>query len=43
MNIHNITSINNIEILQLRGKFETAIVSCSRFIWMTNAVDHGRV
>ena len=30
----------NIEILQLRAKFQTAIVSRSRFIWITNSSDH---
>ena len=29
-----------IEILQLRAKFQTAMVSWSRFIWITNFSDH---
>ena len=32
-----------VEILQLRGKFQTAMVSCSRFIWITNSSGHRRV
>ena len=32
-----------VEILQLRAKFETAMVSCSRFIRITNFSDHKRV
>ena len=32
-----------VEILQLRAKFETAMVSCLRFIWITNSSDHRRV
>ena len=31
------------EILQLRAKFHTAIVSCSRCIWITNFSDYSRV
>ena len=34
---------SNFEILQLRAKFHTAMVSCSRFIWITNSSDNGRV
>ena len=34
---------NRVEILQLRAKFQTAMVSCSRFIWITNSSDHRRV
>ena len=33
----------NFEILQLRAKFQTAMVSCSRFIRITNSSDHRRV
>ena len=33
----------NVEVLQLRVKFQTAMVSCSRFIWITNSIDHRRV
>ena len=33
----------NVEILQLRAKFQTAMVSCSRFILITNCSDHRRV
>ena len=32
----------HIEILQLRAKFQTAMVSCSRFIWMKNFNEHTR-
>ena len=32
-----------IEIPHLRAKSETAMVSCSRFIWITNCSDHRRV
>ena len=28
---------------QLRAKFQTARVSCSRFIWITNSSDHRRI
>ena len=28
---------------QLRAKFQTAMVSCPRFIWITNSSDHRRV
>ena len=31
------------EILQLRVKFQTAMVWCSIFIWITNSSDHRRV
>ena len=31
-----------VEILQLRAKFQTAIVLCLRFIWITNSSDHRR-
>ena len=34
---------DDIEILQLRAKFQTAMVSCSRFIWIRNSSDHRRV
>ena len=34
---------NWVEILQLGAKFQTAMVSCSRFIWITNSSDHRRV
>ena len=32
-----------IEILQLRDKFQTVMVQCSRFIWITNSSNHRRV
>ena len=32
--------LNYVEILQLRAKFLTAMVSCSRIIWITNSSDH---
>ena len=32
-----------VEILQLRVKFQTAVVSCSRFTWITNSSDRRRV
>ena len=32
-----------VEILHIRAKFQTAMVSCSRFIWVTNSSDHRRV
>ena len=32
-----------VEILQLRAKFLTAMLSCSRIIWITNSSDHRRV
>ena len=32
-----------VEILQLRAKFQTAMLSCSRFIWITNSSNHSRV
>ena len=32
-----------IHILQLRFKFKTAMVSCSRFWWITNSSDHRRI
>ena len=32
-----------VKILQLRAKFQTAMVSCSRFILTTNSSDHRRV
>ena len=31
------------EILHIRAKFQTAMVSCSRLIWITNSNDHRRV
>ena len=31
-----------VEILQLRAKLQTVMVSCSRFIWITNSSDHRR-
>ena len=34
---------NNFEILQLWAKFQTAMVLCSRFIWITNSGDHRKV
>ena len=34
---------NKVKILQLRAKFETAMVSCLRFIPITNSSDHRRV
>ena len=30
---------NNVEVLQIRAKSQTAMVSCSRFIWITNSSD----
>ena len=33
----------HVEILQLRAKFQTAVVSCSRFIRITNSSDHRRI
>ena len=33
---------NYIEILQLRAKFQTAMVSCSRRVWITNSSDRRR-
>ena len=36
-------SFHLFEILQLRVKFQTAMVSRSRFIWITNASDRRRV
>ena len=35
--------ITYVEKLQLRAKFQTAMVSSSRFIWITNSSDHRRV
>ena len=32
-----------VEILQLLAKFQTAMVSCSRFIWIKYSSDHRRV
>ena len=32
-----------VEILQLQTKFQTAMVSCLWFIWITNSSDHKRV
>ena len=37
------SKFNSVEILQLRDKFQTAMVSYSRFIWITNSSDHRRV
>ena len=31
------------EILQLRAKFQTMMVPYSKFIWITNSIDHRRV
>ena len=31
------------KIIQLWGKFRTAMVPCSRFIWITNSSNHRRV
>ena len=33
----------HVGILQLQAKFQTAMVSCSRFAWITNPSDHRRV
>ena len=33
----------NVDILQLRAKFQTAMVSCSRSIWITDFSDHRTV
>ena len=33
----------NVEVLQLRAKFQTAMVSCLRFVWITISSDHRRV
>ena len=33
----------HIEILQSRAKFQIAMMSCSRFIWMKNFNNHTRV
>ena len=35
--------VHNVEILQLRAKFQTAMVSCSKCIWITNFSDHRKV
>ena len=35
--------ISYVKILQLRSKFQTAKVPCSRFIWTTNSINHRRV
>ena len=35
--------ISYVKILQLRGKFQTAKMPCSRFIWTTNSINHRRV
>ena len=32
-----------VEILQLLAKFQTVMVLCSRFIWITNSSNHRRV
>ena len=32
-----------VEILQLRAKFQTAMMSCSRVIWITSSTDHRKV
>ena len=32
-----------VEILQLRAKFQTAVVPCSRFVWIANSSDHRRI
>ena len=37
------TKTEYFEILQLWAKFHTAIVSCSRCIWITNSSDYSRV
>ena len=39
----SVTRFSNFEILQLRAKFQTATVLCSRFIWITNSSDRRRV
>ena len=39
----NNTSIIFVEILHFRPKFQTAMVSCTRFIWITNTSDHKRI
>ena len=33
----------NVKILQLRVTFQTAMVSCWRFVWITNSSDKRRV
>ena len=33
----------DVEILQLRAKFQTTMVLCMRFIWITNSSDHSWV
>ena len=38
-----ILTLPNIEILQLRAKFQIAMVSFLRFIWITNSSNHRRV
>ena len=32
-----------IEVFQLRTNFQTVMVSCSRFIWITNSMTHRRI
>ena len=32
-----------IEIFRLRTKFHAAMVSCSRYIWITNSIKHRRI
>ena len=39
----NVNDCLEVEILQLRAKFQTATVSCSRFIWITNSSDYRRL
>ena len=36
-------SPESLEMLQLQAKFQTAMVVCSRFIWITNSSDRRRV
>ena len=33
----------DVEILQLRAKFQIAMVPCSRIIWITTSSDHRRI
>ena len=41
-NLLLVKCLTSFEILQLQVKFQTVIVSCSRFIWVTNSNDHRR-
>ena len=42
-NLLLVKCLTSFEILQLQAKFQTVIVSRSRFIWITNSNDHRRV